>query len=72
MVSPNKLGKSMPKTLGIVRGFIPYALVDEIDQRKIKVKEFSNTENMVNFFVNRNKVEGIYFNVAVMKYVLKT
>ncbi|CAM3899087.1 substrate-binding periplasmic protein [Vibrio aquimaris] len=71
MVSPNKLGKSIPKTLGIVRGFTPYALVDEIDQGKIKVKEFSNTENMVNFFVNRNEVEGIYFNVAVMKYVLK-
>lgn len=73
MVPQNKLGESIPKTLGIVRGFTPYALIDEINQGKIEVKEFSNTENLVSFFVKRkSEVEGIYFNIAVAKHILKT
>ena len=72
MVLTHKLGQSKPKTLGIVRGFTPTAIIDDVNQGKIKIKEFSSIKNLVSIFINRNDVEGVYFNVAVTKYTMKS
>ncbi|WP_284193465.1 substrate-binding periplasmic protein [Vibrio zhanjiangensis] len=72
VVLTDKLGQSKPKTIGIVRGFTPHAIMEDVDQGKLKIKEFNSLRNLVKVFVNRNDIDGMYFNVAIMKYTIKS
>ncbi|RSD29849.1 transporter substrate-binding domain-containing protein [Vibrio pectenicida] len=72
MVPTNKLGQTKLKTLGIVRGFTPYAVIDEVNQGTIKVKEFNSIKNLFSIFLVRNDVEGVYFNTAIASYTMRS
>ncbi|WP_341665957.1 transporter substrate-binding domain-containing protein [Vibrio sp.] len=72
MVTADKLGQTKLKTLGIMRGFTPYAVIDEVNQGAIKVKEFNSIKTLISIFLNRNDVEGIYFNVAIASYTMRS
>ncbi|CAM3826881.1 substrate-binding periplasmic protein [Vibrio aquimaris] len=72
MVSADKLGQTKLKTLGIVRGFTPYAVINEVNQGAIKVKEFNNIKTLISIFLNRGDVEGVYFNVAIASYTMRS
>ncbi|MFY2506763.1 hypothetical protein ACN3E9_00175 [Vibrio pectenicida] len=72
MVPADKLGQTKLNTLGIVRGFTPYAVIDEVNQGKIKVKEFNSIKNLISIFLNRSDVEGVYFNIAIASYTMRS
>jgi len=72
MVLPENLktGKSQLKTLGIVRGFTPWDYMEDIEAKKIKVIENNSLNGLVKM-MQSNRMNGVYFNIAVARFFLK-
>lgn len=71
MVLPENKGKGLGalKKLGVVLGFSPWALMDEINGGKIIKQENPSFEGMFNMVLTR-KIDGAYINPNVARYVL--
>ncbi|MCL9782801.1 transporter substrate-binding domain-containing protein [Vibrio sp. S4M6] len=72
LVPEKNLGKSTLKKLGIVRGFTPYALLDQINKGRITIKEFNSIDGLLKNMAHRNDLDGAYFNIDVAVYAMKS
>ncbi len=73
LVSPSRLGKpkSELKTLGTVRGFTPWDYLADINETKsIKLVENDVLKGLIEQ-AKTGRVQGIYANVAVVRYTLE-
>jgi len=57
------------KTVGFVRGFSPWPLMDAIHQGKLKTREVNSLKSLVTLTLD-GKIDGAYFNVEVAKSFL--
>ncbi|CAH0537567.1 substrate-binding periplasmic protein [Vibrio marisflavi] len=72
LVPAKQVGKSKINRLGMVRGFTPYALLDQINAGVIKIKEFNSIDGLLKSMAHRDDLDGAYFNVDVAVYAMKS
>mgnify|MGYP000597811660 CR=1 FL=1 len=72
MVLPAQLakGKDRIKNLGIVRGFTPWDYMGDVKAGTMKTKENNTLDGLVKM-MKSERIQGVYFNVAVARYFLK-
>lgn len=72
MIHPDRKGMGVDglKKMGIVRGFTPFTYLKEIKSGKIKIIENNNIAGLLKQ-VDKKRVDGAYFNLAVTQYYLK-
>lgn len=58
------------RTIGTIRGFTPYPLLDHIKSGKITLKEYSHSPIMIKRLV-AGEVDAIYVNIQVANYIIQ-
>lgn len=57
------------KSVGFVRGFSPWTLMEFINKGVIKPRKVNSLESLIRL-TTENRIDGAYFNVAVANYLL--
>lgn len=72
LVRPERKGMGVEnlKVMGIVRGFTPFTYLKRIKSGEVKVLENNNIAGLLKQ-VNKKRIDGAYFNVAVTQHYLK-
>lgn len=70
LVTPLKSKRQTIKNLGIVRGFTPWDYLEQIKSGKVQVTENNSIESLLKLAI-LNRVDGVYVNVDVAKYLLR-
>lgn len=73
MVRPADKGKGEAhlKALGTIRGFTPWIYMQQIEAGTVRVHESSDFERLLKMAIN-NRVDGVYLNIDVARYQLKS
>ncbi len=69
VVAPEKVGKTTLAKLGTIRGFTPFEYMEDIKKGTTELNEASNMSSLLSMGIV-GKIDGVYVNVAVARYVL--